>query len=199
MDQSTLQHGVPRLWCFASPDLESRVHKINEKYRWARIMRVPQEELPKWCGRFSGEAYILGESYGGYNGFLGYPGEREIVLDRGELRRALQKKHPAWSESKIERAITASSRLTADKVVHCGGMIIKAEDILGFFESVCAVGHVTLLLDDGGTVNVRLAVHQDYRTGVASLGWNMLTALDLGPTECKASPNPFLRVSRSFL
>jgi hypothetical protein len=77
---------VFRLWCFASPDLKPRVPKINQQYRWARIMQTPREERPTWTGRFSGEAYILCESYGIYNGFLGYPGPGEIGPDQDDLR-----------------------------------------------------------------------------------------------------------------
>jgi hypothetical protein len=156
MDRNSRNNEVPRLWCFAPSGIEPRIQTMNSHYRWARMSHVPRDQRPPWSHELRGECYILCESYGGYNGCLGYPGAGQMGPDPEKLKQTYRRKHPTWSEGKIARAIGRSPRSSPTSGFLCGGTLIKEKDILGFLESICAAGPVTLLLDDGGTANVNL-------------------------------------------
>ncbi|HEV3166668.1 MAG TPA: hypothetical protein VGZ22_21765 [Isosphaeraceae bacterium] len=187
MDQMISFEGVIRLWCFAPPDIAVRISKTNERFRWARMSMVPREQRPLWTREFSGEAYTLCEAYGEYNGCLGYPGTTKSEPDRDNLKRAFRKKHRSWSEERISRAVEStiakSLRQLSEGYFTSRAKLPAHQEVFEFLKSISAAGSVTMLLDDGGTVNRSLG-------GTSGLPDThryprMAEAYSIDPAECE--------------
>ena len=142
---------VDRLWCFASPALVPLIPDINQRYRWARVCRN-EEKRPNWSRLFSGDAFVLCESYGIYNGSFGHRGGTGGLPNRNELIQTYRKKHPEWKEAKIKRVVEESIAKASREADTIRGRVDPGE-ILSFLKALCAFGPVVLVLSDGGTMS----------------------------------------------
>lgn len=160
MQDQPLHSDVCRLWCFAPSDFAALSSEITHRYRWARTCEISEPLRPRWSRNIPGRAFSLCESYGEYNGCLGFPSWTEDEANVQGLERAYHKKYPKWSSEKIRRAIQNivdhSTRSNSFHQTDGGRLPIQEEDILGFLNALCAAGPAKLLLDDGGTANIGL-------------------------------------------
>jgi hypothetical protein len=151
MAQNMEDESVERLWCFASSTIVLSIADVNRQYRWAHIYHA-EEERPKWSHSFSGDAFVLCESYGVYNGSFGHRAGVSELVDRSKLVQTYRKRHPAWKEAKIQRAVDESIAKSSREAENIRGSVAEAERI-SFLHSLCDAGPIVLLLSDGGTMS----------------------------------------------
>lgn len=142
-----------RLWLFAPPGLASIAPGLNNRYRWAHLFKLPQDERPAWSVRLGGEAWLVNEGSGDYQGCFGFPARRLVTVDEAAARIALKGRHHGWTEAKLRRAADQAARTTAHETDRWGRSTLDEREIRAFLEDATVAGPVTFVLDDGGLVS----------------------------------------------
>ena len=138
------------------------VREVAGKFR-ITCDEVTPDHAPGWAHGIHGSPLLLDTAYGEYGGALGVNIANvtvDIAQERSRLTSKLRRKHPKWTQHKIERAADQKLADLAQGPKLAPFVRLEREaSIRNTLEFLCAVVtlcSITLVLDDGGSM------HSDY-------------------------------------